>query len=48
VVLFDSDDLASAVQELLSEVGYLRYQAHTALILAAKNTSDAESLGGQQ
>lgn len=45
-VLFDNDDLAGEVVELEARANYLQYHARIALMLAAKNTTDAERLVG--
>lgn len=45
-VLFDNHDLAEEVVSLASRVSFLRYHARIALMLAAKNTNDAEELVG--
>ena len=45
-VLFDNRELANEVVELESRANYLRYHARIALMLAAKNTTDAERLVG--
>lgn len=45
-VLFDKQELAEEVEELAARANYLRYHARIALMLAAKNTDDAESLVG--
>ncbi|MFQ3318954.1 MAG: hypothetical protein ACI8UR_001266 [Natronomonas sp.] len=45
-VLFDNRELANEVIELESRANYLQYHARIALMLAAKNTTDAERLVG--
>ena len=45
-VLFDNAELAREVVELESRANYLPYHARIALMLAAKNTTDAERLVG--
>ncbi len=45
-VLFDSPELAREVVDLESRASFLQYHARIALMLAAKNTTDAERLVG--
>lgn len=45
-ILFDKQELAHEVMDLESRVSYLQYHARMALMLAAKNTADAESFVG--
>lgn len=45
-VLFDNRELANEVVELETRANYLQYHARIALMLAAKNSHDAESLVG--
>lgn len=45
-VLFDNRELANEVLELEARANFLQYHARIALMLAAKNTADAESLVG--
>lgn len=45
-VLFDNNGLASEVVELEARANYLQYHARIALMLAAKNSTDAERLVG--
>ncbi|MES3517262.1 MAG: TrkA C-terminal domain-containing protein [Natronomonas sp.] len=45
-ILFGNRDLAREVIELESRANYLQYHARIALMLAAKNTNDAEALVG--